>query len=202
MEFFKCINKGPGLKRLFIGGVHGKEGLSTINAIKKISENDVKDGTLVIYNCDESRYISTLNPLYYQSTVGKEILYLINHYQPDMYIELHCYKPESYPALTSIDRIKRVGVPPLIELEKGVLIGSVSPQIRTKIFKKEDICITLEMPCSPSPETLNIYVNFLKVLASAKNRFDLENKVTKIYPEQVETSQKYAHIIFGEYPPF
>ena len=48
----------------------------------------------------------------------------------------------------------------------------------------------------------NIYVNFLKVLASAKNRFDLENKVTKIYPEQVETSQKYAHIIFGEYPPF
>jgi len=202
MEFFKCINKGPGLKRLFIGGVHGKEGLSTINAIKKLSENDVKDGTLVIYNCDESRYISTLNPLYYQSTVGKEILYLINHYQPDMYIELHCYKPESYPALTSIDRIKRVGVPPLIELEKGVLIGSVSPQIRTKIFKKEDICITLEMPCSPSPETLNIYVNFLKVLASAKNRFDLENKVTKIYPEQVETSQKYAHIIFGEYPPF
>ena len=202
MGFFKCIDKGPGLKRLFIGGVHGKEGLSTINAIKKISENDVKDGTLVIYNCDESRYISTLNPLYYQSTVGKEILYLINHYQPDMYIELHCYKPESYPALTSIDRIKRVGVPPLIELEKGVLIGSVSPQIRTKIFKKEDICITLEMPCSPSPETLNIYVNFLKVLASAKNRFDLENKVTKIYPEQVETSQKYAHIIFGEYPPF
>lgn len=202
MEFFKCIDKGPGLKRLFIGGVHGKEGLSTINAIKKLSENDVKDGTLVIYNCDESRYISTLNPLYYQSTVGKEILYLINHYQPDMYIELHCYKPESYPALTSIDRIKRVGVPPLIELEKGVLIGSVSPQIRTKIFKKEDICITLEMPCSPSPETLNIYVNFLKVLASAKNRFDLENKVTKIYPEQVETSQKYAHIIFGEYPPF
>ena len=202
MEFFKCINKGPGLKRLFIGGVHGKEGLSTINAIKKISENDVKDGTLVIYNCDESRYISTLNPLYYQSTVGKEILYLINHYQPDMYIELHCYKPESYPALTSIDRIKRVGVPPLIELEKGVLIGSVSPQIRTKIFKKEDICITLEMPCSPSPETLKVYVNFLKVLASAKNRYDLENKVRKIYPEQVETSQKYAHIIFGEYPPF
>jgi hypothetical protein len=202
MEFFKCIDKGPGLKRLFIGGVHGKEGLSTINAIKKISENDVKDGTLVIYNCDESRYISTLNPLYYQSTVGKEILYLINHYQPDMYIELHCYKPESYPALTSIDRIKRVGVPPLIELEKSILIGSVSPQIRTKIFKKEDICITLEMPCSPSTETLKVYINFLKILAGAKNRFDLENKVKKIYPEQVETSQKYARIIFGKYPPF
>ncbi len=202
MGFFKIIEKGPGLKRLFIGGVHGKEGLSTIQAIKKLSGNDITDGTLVIYNCDESKYISTLNPLYYQSTVGKEILYLINHYQPDMYIELHCYKPESYPALTNIDRIKRVGVPPLIELEKSVLIGSVSPQIRTKIFRKEDICITLEMPCSPSPETLKVYINFLKILAGAKNRFDLENEVRKNYPEQVETSQKYAHIIFGEYPPF
>ena len=93
-------------------GVHGKEGLSTIKAIKKLSENDVKDGTLVLYNCDQSKYISTLNPLYYQSTVGKEILYLINHYQPDMYIELHCYKPESYPTLTSIDRIQRMVFPP------------------------------------------------------------------------------------------
>ena len=202
MGFFNCIEKGSGLKRLFIGGVHGKEGLSTIKAIKKLSENDVKDGTLVLYNCDQSRYISTLNPLYYQSTVGKEILNLINQYQPDMYIELHCYKPESYPALTSIDRIQRVGVPPLIELDKGVLIGSVSPQIRTKIFKKQDICITLEMPCSPSTETLKVYINFLKILAGAKNRFDLENKVKKIYPEQVETSQKYARIIFGKYPPF
>ena len=202
MGFFNCIEKGSGLKRLFIGGVHGKEGLSTIKAIKKLSENDVKDGTLVLYNCDQSRYISTLNPLYYQSTVGKEVLYLISQYQPDMYIELHCYKPESYPALTSIDRIQRVGVPPLIELDKGVLIGSVSPQIRTKIFKKQDICITLEMPCSPSTETLKVYTNFLKILAGAKNRFDLENKVKKIYPEQVETSQKYARIIFGKYPPF
>ncbi len=202
MGFFNVIDKGPGLKRLFIGGVHGKEGLSTIKAIKKISENDVNEGTLVIYNCDESRYISTLNPLYYQSEVGEEILYLINHYQPDMYIELHCYKKESYPALTNIDRIKRVGVPPLIELEKGILIGSVSPQIRTKIFRKEDICITLEMPCSPSAETLKIYMNFLKILAGAKNRYDLENKVRDIYPEQVETSQRYARIIFGEYPPF
>jgi hypothetical protein len=95
-----------------------------------------------------------------------------------------------------------VGVPPLIELDKGVLIGSVSPQIRTKIFKKQDICITLEMPCSPSTETLKVYINFLKIVAGAKNRFDLENKVKKIYPEQVETSQKYARIIFGKYPPF
>ena len=202
MGFFKIIDKGPGLKRLFIGGVHGKEGLSTIKALQRISENDVRDGKLVIYNCDKSRYISTLNPLYYQSKVGKEILYLINRYKPDMYIELHCYKPESYSTLTNADRLKRVGVPPLIELENDVLIGSVSPQIRTTVFKKQDIGITLEMPCSPSEEILKIYVNFLKVLAGAKSRSDLESKARRVYPEQVETSQIYARQIFGDYPPF
>lgn len=34
MGFFKIINKGKGLKRLFMGGVHGKEGLTTIKALK------------------------------------------------------------------------------------------------------------------------------------------------------------------------
>lgn len=29
------------------------------------------------------------------------------------------------------------GVPPLIELEKGVLVGSASPSIRTNIFRKK-----------------------------------------------------------------
>ena len=202
MGFYRIINKGPGLRRLFIGGVHGKEGLTTIKALKKINEDDVKDGCLVIYNCDESKYISTLNPLYYKSKVGKEILFLINHYHPDMYIELHCYKAESYPTLTDLDRKRRVGVPPLIELEKEVLIGSVSPQIRTTVFKRNDICITLEIPCSPTDESLKIYMNLLRILAGAKSRNDLEIQATKIYPEQVETSQRYAWEIFGDYPPF
>lgn len=202
MGFFKIINKGNGLKRLFIGGVHGKEGYTTIKALKSISEKDVKEGCLIIYNCDESKYITTLDPQYYQSKTGKEVLYMINHYKPDMYIELHCYNSKNYFELTDLSRKSKIGVPPLIELEKGVLIGSVSPNIRKKVFKKEDICITLEIPCSPTDESLEIYIDFLKVLAGAKNREDLERKARKMYPEQVETSQKYAWEIFGDYPPF
>ncbi len=202
MVFFKIINHGNGLKRLFIGGVHGKEGITTIKALKSISEEDVQEGSLVIYNCDESKYISTLNPLYYESETGLEVLDLIGHYKPDMYIELHCYKSENFQTLTDINRKKKLGVPPLIELEKGVLIGSVSPLIRTKIFDKDNICITLEIPCSPSDESLEVYKDFLKVLAGAKSRSDLEKKAAMIYPDQVETSQKYAWEIFGDYPPF
>lgn len=202
MGFYKLIHKGRGLKRLFIGGVHGREGLTTIKPLKHIKDKDVPDGCLVVYNCEESKYISTLNPEYYETETGKEVLYLIEHYKPDMYIELHCYKRENFQALTDFRRNDKIGVPPLIELEEGVLIGSVSPIIRTTKFKRDDICITLELPCNPSDESFDVYLNFLKVLAGAKSREDLEKKATKIYPEQVETSQRYAHIIFGDYPPF
>ncbi len=202
MAYFKIINKGKGINRLFIGGVHGKEGLSTIKALQEIQEDDVDEGKLTIHNCDESPYLSTLNPLYYKSEVGKEVLYLINYYQPQIYVEAHCYKKESYPKLIAPWRRTEEGVPPLIELEKGVLIGSASPNIRTTLFKKDDVCITLEMPCNPSYDSLDVYVKVLRILAASRNRGDLEKRMKEIYPVQVETARRYAREFFGDYPPF
>ena len=202
MTYFKLIDKGTEPNRLFIGGVHGKEGFTTLKALQKIGDDDVTEGKLVIHNCDVSPYLSTLDPLYYQSEVGKEVLYLINHYQPTVYVEAHCYKKESYAKLISPQRRTKAGVPPLIELEKGVLIGSASPFIRTSLFKREDVCITLEMPCDPSQESLNVYVNILRIIASSGSRDDLEKKMKKLYPTQVETARKYAREFFGDYPPF
>lgn len=202
MAYFKIINKEKGINRLFIGGVHGKEGLSTIKALQEIQEDDVDEGKLTIHNCDESPYLSTLNPLYYKSEVGKEVLYLINYYQPQIYVEAHCYKKESYPKLIAPGRRTEEGVPPLIELEKGVLIGSASPNIRTTLFKKDDVCITLEMPCNPSYDSLDVYVKVLRILAASRNRGDLEKRMKEIYPVQVETARRYAREFFGDYPPF
>jgi hypothetical protein len=202
MAYFKIINKGKGINRLFIGGVHGKEGLSTIKALQEIQEDDVDEGKLTIHNCDESPYLSTLNPLYYESEVGKEVLYLINYYKPQVYVEAHCYKKESYPKLIAPGRRTEEGVPPLIELEKGVLIGSASPNIRTTLFKKDDVCMTLEMPCNPSYDSLDVYVKVLRILAASRNRDDLEERMKKIYPTQVETARRYAREFFGNYPPF
>ncbi|PKL67390.1 MAG: DUF2119 domain-containing protein [Methanobacteriales archaeon HGW-Methanobacteriales-1] len=214
MSFFKLIDKGPGLSRLFIGGVHGKEGISTIKALKRIQSSDVETGQLIIYNCDQSKYISTLDPHYYKSKMGKEILRLIKYYQPEMYIETHCYHHKNYEKLIDLRREEISGVPPLIELEKGVLMGSVSPHIRTSSFKREDICLTLEMPCmnnnNPYPvdtyqsseQSLDIYLKILKVLAESNNRLELEKKISKCYPHQVKTARKYAREFFGEYPPF
>ncbi len=41
MMFSREIVKGNGPTRIFIGGVHGKEGLTTINLIKKLKDDDV-----------------------------------------------------------------------------------------------------------------------------------------------------------------
>lgn len=202
MAYFKIIHKGKGINRLFIGGVHGKEGLSTIKALQEISDEDVTSGKLVIHNCDESPYLSTLDPLYYQSHVGKEILYLIDYYKPTFYVEAHCYKEKNYSKLTSLHRMNEAGVPPLIELDKGVLIGSASPSIRTNIFRKEDVCITLEMPCNPDSDSLDVYLELLRVFAASISRDELEKKIKEIYPRQLETAIKYAKEFFGNYPPF
>jgi hypothetical protein len=202
MGYFKIIQKGEEPNRLFIGGVHGKEGESTIKALNMLSESDLDDGKLVIYNCDQTPYLSTLKPEYYESEIGQEILYLINYYLPEVYIEIHCYKRENLSKLTNPNRLSEEGVPPLIELDKGILIGSVSPLIRTTLFKRDDICMTLEMPCKPKQNELMVLVSVLKIITNTNSREALENSMMLVYPEQVKTAINYAREFFGDYPPF
>ena len=47
--------------------------------------------------------LSTLDPVYYNSPMGKKILKLIKTYKPTIYVELHCYKPESYLKLIDME---------------------------------------------------------------------------------------------------
>ncbi|GAB4306416.1 MAG: DUF2119 domain-containing protein [Methanobacteriaceae archaeon] len=202
MSFFNIIDKGKEPVRLFIGGVHGREGSTTIKALKKIKKDDVRDGKLLIYNCDETPYLSTLDKNYYNSKIGKEILSLIKIYQPHIYVEPHCYKSSNYNKLTDKNRKEKIGVPPLIELKWGVLIGSVSPYIRLNCFKREDVCITLELPCKPSAEALKLYIKILKIIAGSRNRKEIEDQMKGEFPSQIKTARRYAREFFGDYPPF
>jgi len=202
MEYFKKIDKSDGPVRIFIGGVHGKEGLTTIELIKEINNDDVVNGKLLLFNCPYSKYISTLDPKYYKTEMGKAIIDIIKTHKPEIYVELHCYKPESYHKLINLNRKDEAGVPPLIELENGVLISSVSPYLRTELFKRNDVCITLEMPCNPSKEAKKVYFEIMKEIASSDNRMEFENKLQVKYPIQVERARKYAAEFFGEYPAF
>ncbi|BAW32176.1 MAG TPA: DUF2119 domain-containing protein [Methanothermobacter sp.] len=202
MSFFRLIKKGDKPRRLFIGGLHGREGLTTIKALKMINFEDVKSGELIIYNCNSTTYLSTLKRSYYNTRQGKEILSLIEYYKPSIYVEAHCYKDQNYERLIDPERKKKIGVPPLIEMENGVLIGSVSPHIRTSLFKRWDVCITLEMPCILNGKAFKTYASILRVIASIEDRPELEEKLGRKYPRQVEIARRYAREFFGDYPPF
>ncbi|MEN4006839.1 MAG: DUF2119 domain-containing protein [Methanobacteriaceae archaeon] len=200
MTYFKEIKKGDGSTRLFIGGVHGNEGLTTIKALSKISE--VKNGTLTIYNFDESAYISTLDRHYYSSKIGMKIVSIIRDLKPEMYVELHCYNSNSFEKLTDLNRKEQTGVPPLIHLEKGVLIGSISPYIRTSLFKEWDVCITFEIPCKPAKESMDVYLKVIKAVAGSNDKHELLDKLRADYPKQVETAARYAVELYWDgYPP-
>lgn len=191
MLYFKVIDKDTGPTRLFIGGVHGKEGITTHRALKNISEHQVKDGRLILFNGPSHEYISTINREYYSSKTGKKILSLIKEYQPDIYLELHCYRTESFYKLTDTDRIYKMGIPPLVELENGILIGSVSPLIRIAFFRKYDFAFVLEIPCKPSSSSLNTYSDILNMAAGSSCRFEILEKLESSYPYAIKKARKY-----------
>lgn len=216
MSYFRFIDKGKGPTKLFVGGIHGHEGETTIDFFKSLSYSDFSNGKTFIYNFDNTSYISTLEREYYESEIGKTIINLIEKYKPDFYTELHCYNIENYQKLISPNRKEYQGVPPLIELENHILISSISPLIRTKHFAMKTVCKTLEIPCNKNNyldldevnklnimSSYNTYLNIVKILAKVKNREEFQNIMIKKYPKQVELAEKYAKEIFGEnFPPF
>jgi len=210
MSYVRLIDRGDGPTKLFVGGVHGNEGETTIKFLKSLDINDFSEGKILIYNFDNTPYISTLKKEYYKSKIGYEIINLIKKYDPDFYVELHCYNIKNYEKLISPSRRQSQGVPPLIELENHILISSVSPLIRKKYFKKEAICKTLEIPCLNNKQYDNLkinlsklYLKIIKIIAKAKNRKEFEDIMLKSYPDQVKLAKDYAKEIFGEdYPPF
>ncbi len=217
MSYFRFIDKGEGPTRLFVGGIHGHEGETTINFFKSLSFADFSRGKTFIYNFDNTKYISTLKNGYYESDIGKFIIDLIKKHNPDFYVELHCYNIKNHEKLTSKNRMESQGVPPLIDLENNVLISSVSPLIRKKYFSRKTVCKTLEIPCFTKKDKLNelsddasiisdsssTYLSIIKLLANSKSREEFHDIMIKKYPKQVELAIKYAKEIFGgNFPPF
>ena len=74
MSFFKNIDNGKGPTKLFLGGVHGNEGKTSIKFIKKLKQEDLSSGQFYFYNFDKTKYISTIKKEYYESDLGQRIL--------------------------------------------------------------------------------------------------------------------------------
>ena len=216
MSYFRYIDNGEGPIKLFIGGVHGNEGATSIKFFNRIRDEDLSSGQFYFYNFDKTTYISTIKKEYYESELGAKILDLIEYFEPDFYTELHCYNLKNYEKLTSIERYKKTGVPPLIKLGNHVLVSSVSPLIRMTYFSTDTVCKTLEFPCFEklTPEivrqynfdkesAVKTYEDLLKLILKSPSRQYFEDEMIKSYKPQVDLAVQYAHKVFGDdFPPY
>ncbi|WP_405273009.1 DUF2119 family protein [Methanobrevibacter sp.] len=216
MSYFRYIDNGEGPTKLFIGGVHGNEGVTSLKFIKRIDEEDLSPGQFYFYNFDKTKYISTIKKEYYESELGLKILDLINYFEPDFYTELHCYNLKNYDKLTSMERYNRTGIPPLIKLGNHVLVSSVSPLIRMTYFSTDTVCKTLEFPCIEklTPDVvkefgfdkklaIESYENLLKLILKSPSRQYFEREMLVWYKDQVDLAVQYAQMVFGDdFPPY
>ncbi len=131
-------------KRLFIGGLHGDEWKDT-SAILESLDAPTTGSLVIIPKLTDRAYISTLDDRYYDhGGYGTDVIAAINDIKPEIYLELHSYS--DFDGLTDPGRIHRAGVPAYIELEDGVLIGSISPILRRACFSMYDVCLSFEIP--------------------------------------------------------
>ncbi|WP_298520635.1 DUF2119 domain-containing protein [uncultured Methanobrevibacter sp.] len=216
MSYFRYIDNGEGPTKLFVGGIHGNEGRTSLKFIKRIREEDLSNGQFYFYNFDKTPYVSTIKKEYYESEIGQKILNLIEYFEPDFYTELHCYNLKNYEKLTSMERYKKTGIPPLIKLGDHILVSSVSPLIRMTYFSTDTVCKTLEFPCIEklNSETIEkydfdkqsaieTYEKLLKLILKSPSRQYFEIEMMKDYREQVDLAIKYAEKVFGkDFPPY
>jgi hypothetical protein len=195
--FFKILGSGEP-SRLFVAGIHGNEEALTEPILKLFAQDiKIRSGRLIICSLSGGDpYISTLDKAYYNSETGRKLLGLIHEYRPRIYLEMHSYRLENYSKLTDPDRKNKVGVPPLTELEAKVLIGSVSPLIRTTEFNMEDFCFILEMPSLRSEQALSTVLEILRIIAISASRDEIISKLRWKYPRQIFEAEKNFHEFF------
>lgn len=197
--FFKVLGSANPC-RLFVAGIHGNEGAITRPILELFARNiKITCGRLILVSLsDGNTYISTLDKAYYDTTTGRKLLDLIYEYRPQIYLELHSYEQENHSKLTDPDRKSKIGVPPFNELEDKVLIGSVSPLIRTTQFNRDDFCFTLEIPNPHSEKALQVVLDIMGVIAFSSSRNEILDKLRYKYPEQISEAQKNFHEFFKD----
>ncbi len=218
MAYFKHVDNGEGPTKLIIGGVHGNEGETTIELIKLLNNEDFSIGQTYIYNFEKTPYISTLNKEFYKTKQGHNIIKLIKKYKPDFYTELHSYNITHFKQLTSNSRFETQNIPPLIDCGEYVLVSSVSPLIRFKYINKNSVCKTIEIPSFKNNfnlekskkeynfdknKSIKVAMSLLYLITKSNTRKEYENKITKMYPKQVDLAIKYVKEFFSEeFSPF
>lgn len=182
MTGIRRITLGSGdPKRLFAGGLHGDEWKYTSWILESVDAPGV--GTLVVIpKLTDQDYVSTLEERYYEG-YGSNLVAAIDEIRPLIYLELHSY--HNFDELTDVRRIDKVGVPAYVELEDGVLIGSISPILRRRCFSNHDLCISFEIPVADQrSKSQRLVKKFLEFTKDCTSRDEFLDFLLTRYPDQ------------------
>ena len=199
MKLYRSIAPEKGPTKLFVGGLHGNEGLYTAPILERLAQADISAGEAIIVPrlVKNSKYIGVLSEEYYRSEAGMRLLQLIQEYKPSFYFELHAYEKQSYSRLTDPERVKKIGVPHFVDLGDGILIGSIAPILRRK-FTEHDFCMTLEVPKWKS-DRASIKEQVLEILQIAlkhTEREELMQEYRMRYPVQVKMAEELFYTYY------
>jgi len=193
MKLYRLTASEAGPTKLFVGGLHGKEGLYTAPILEQLAKDVVYAGKAIIVPCliEHGKYVDVLSEEYYRSRAGIELLQLIENYKPHFYFELHAYGKHSYSGLTDPERELRIGVPPFVDCGTGILLGSIAPILRRK-FRERSFCVTIEVPNWKS-EDENVRAEVLRVLRlalSKAKREEVMEVLRRWYPAQMQKAEE------------
>ncbi len=193
MNVYVFHSKQKGLTRLLVGGLHGREWKTTKPVLETfIEEEKPLNGKFVVvpFLTKNRRYISTLDKTYYETKEGKRLLALIQRYNPDIYIELHCYRKSAYQLLVDPERKHKKGAPPFVELENGVLMGSVSPYLLSKFSFK--LAFALEIPCKNFGSE-EVVLNLIRLVKDSKSPEEVLERWKLKYPLKIEKAERLLY---------
>lgn len=190
VKVYELASSREGPVRLYVGGLHGREGRVTAPILKALlSEPPPPTGRLVVVPalCFGKKHVSTLSDAYYRTEEGIKLLSLLYAYSPHMYVELHCYRASAYELLTNPSIRARRGVPPLLDVGNGVLLGAAPPKLYAKF--NLPLSIVIEVPCRGGGVN-----EALRVLRMVRDSYGVEDALQMLeaeYPGQARKLQAY-----------
>ena len=143
--------------------------------------------------------MSVLREEYYRMEAGRRLLSLVRFLHPRFYFEIHSYGMHALSRLTSAKRFEIEGVPPFVELERGILIGSISPILR-KEFRRDAFCLTVEIPKWRGVKERVLAI--LRACLAAESRDALLKALRRMYPEQMRKAEELFRMFYTEIEPF
>jgi len=219
MKLYRFPGSGGsgGASKLFVGGLHGNEGLYTAPILETLAseaeaDNDNNGDVIIVPSLTMGgRYIGVLSKEYYRSREGMILTGLIKRYTPSFYFELHAYGESSYPRLTNPEREKIEGVPPFVDLDdhthNHILLGSIAPVLR-KLFSTRDFCLTIELPKrrSDEDEVREEVLVILRIGLRSETRAEMLTQLRKMYPDALRRAEalfmQYYHSRLEPFEPF